>query len=143
MIKSLAPVRGQDRQGSGAWHASRDGGKRKHNGVDFAVAKYSTVLNGVKGTVTKIGYPYNPSDKKKGHLRYIEITTDDKIAVRYFYVQPEKTIEVGQTICPGEKLGACQDLESIYPGMTNHVHLSVKFADRYMNPLECEDLFII
>ena len=139
MVKSIAPFRGSDSFGSGAWGASRDSGKRKHLGVDYAVAKHSIILCGVAGVVTKIGFPYDPSDNKKGHLRYIEITTSDKIAVRYFYVLP--SIPVGEVVIPGDKIGSCQDLESIYQGMTNHVHLSVIKDGVKINPLECEGLF--
>ena len=122
-------VRGQDAQGSGEWLASR--GRRKHMGVDFVCDVDESVPTDVKGKVTKIGFPYSPKDKFKGHLRYVEVTTELKQRVRYFYIRP--TVSVGDMVDIGDEIGVSQDLTKIYPGITQHIHLEII---AYVNPLE-------
>ncbi|GAB6053942.1 hypothetical protein JCM17960_27620 [Magnetospira thiophila] len=56
----MAPVPGgtirpQDGMGDGRYGASRDGGKRKHTGVDFVAKPGQDVVSTVDGTVTKLG----------------------------------------------------------------------------------------
>ena len=114
-----APYRGTDRHGSGAFMAPRAGG-RTHKGIDFACYQGSIVHAASSGRVTKIGYPYNPNDKKKGHLRYVEITDVNDFKTRYFYL--ESFVEVGQIIYTGDLIGATQGLSDIYPGITDHFH---------------------
>jgi len=122
-------IRGQDAWGSGEWQAPR--GDRKHNGVDPVCSIFEAVLSDVDGKVTKIGYPYNPSDKKKGHLRYVEVTDSRKSRVRYFYITP--TVKKGDLIEKGDQLGTSQSLLGVYPKITQHYHLEVI---AYVNPLE-------
>lgn len=134
MISLIAPQRKQDKHGSGAYGARR--GKRLHKGVDFAAWPGSVVLSGVRGEVSKIGFPYPPEDAMKGHLRYVEILTPKNYRVRYFYVKP--TVSVGQTIVFNNRLGTVQNLFDIYDRyMTPHVHLEViNPAGENINPLE-------
>ena len=105
-----APVRGVDIHGSGAFMASRSG--RKHEGIDVACCAGSGVFSVGSGVVTKIGYPYNPGDKKKGHLRYVQVTDDKGRDVRYFYVTPK--VMVGQKVVKNSPLGITQGLTKIY-----------------------------
>jgi len=114
-------VRGLDAHGSGAWLASR--GNRFHKGEDIVCEPEEKIKSLTDGFVSKIGYPYNPSNKQKGHLRYVEITDKEKAKVRYFYVK--SSVETGQKIKKGEAIGHSQDLTKIYPGITQHYHLEV------------------
>ena len=125
-FRLVNPIRGgllrtYDKYGSGAFGSSRDKGKRKHNGVDIIASPGDTVFSPVSGVVTKRGYPY--ADDLS--FRYVEITTNNGLAVRVFYVWPavklEKRVVAGKT-----KIGLVQDLEKRYPGITNHVHLEIK-----------------
>lgn len=127
-----APVRGVDKWGSGAYLASR--GERTHRGVDFACCPGTEILSLTGGKVTKLGYPYNPQDEKKGHYRYVEVTDSKGYRVRYFYVNP--AVVVGQMIKAGDALGLTQSLQRAYPDMTNHIHFEVKTQDRFVNPIE-------
>lgn len=129
-MKAKLKKRGIDSQGSGAYGAPR--GTRKHNGQDFSVFPGNTILAANAGTVTKIGYPYNPADKVKGHLRYIQITDRNGFDVRYFYVNP--FLKLGDRVGKGGEIGISQDLTSIYPGITPHVHFEVKKDGAYINP---------
>lgn len=122
-------IRGEDLWGSGAWQARR--GERKHNGEDVINEVLDPVLSDVNGRVTKIGYPYFPSDPEKGHLRYVEVTDRKQARIRYFYISP--TVKKGDLILKGDQLGLAQDLDAIWTGMTQHYHFEVI---AYVKPLE-------
>lgn len=110
-----------DAYGSGAFGASRDGGHRRHEGVDYAARAGQTVVAPISGYVTKIGYVYyGDSD-----LRFVEITNPAlDFAARAFYVHPD--VEVGDTVAVGQPIGKVHSLQRKYPGgMTDHVHLEV------------------
>jgi len=113
--------RGTDEHGSGAYKAPR--GTRLHNGIDICCEVGDAVTALSDGRVTKIGYPYNPSDEKKGHLRYVQVTDDNGFDVRYFYIKPG--VPKGYRINTGDVLGMAQGLASIYPGITEHYHFEV------------------
>lgn len=126
----ITPIRGQDCHGAGYYGAPRGG--RVHKGVDCACHPGSIVLGLTHGEVTKIGYPYNPNDEKKGHCRYVEVTLDGN-RFRYFYLTP--LVSVGDTVAPLEPLGKVQDLTIIYPGITSHYHFEIIDANgEYINP---------
>ncbi len=125
----MREIRGQDCQGAGHWQAPR--GERKHNGIDYICDSGDQVIALKDGLVTKIGYPYNPNDTTKGHLRYVEVTDNKKARVRYFYIKPK--VKVGDKIRVNDILGISQDLTKIYPGITQHYHLEVI---GYINPEE-------
>jgi murein DD-endopeptidase MepM/ murein hydrolase activator NlpD len=84
----------------------------------------SKVLAVSKGKVTKVGYPYNPSDSEKGHLRYVEIKDDNGYKVRYLYVSP--SIWVNTLVKEGMVIGEAQGLTEIYKDITDHIHIEVK-----------------
>ncbi len=111
-------IRGQDCQGSGAYRASR--GDRLHNGIDICCSQGDWIESLGSGVVTKIGYPYSPSDAHKGHLRYVQVTDDNGIDVRYFYVKP--ALNVGEILNKGDRIGTAQGLADIYQGITEHYH---------------------
>ena len=132
-MKFLAEMqeRGSDKFGSGAYLASR--GSRKHMGIDFACAKGNKILSLTNGIVSKIGYPYNPRDTKKGHMRYVQVTHEG-VDIRYFYVDP--LVKVGTSIRRWEVVGTAQGLLDIYPGITDHIHFEVKVGRTFLNPEE-------
>lgn len=124
-------VRGQDRHGAGYYGAPR--GKRTHKGVDYCCNAGDRMLSVSEGKVTKIGFPYSPNDKKKGHLRYVQVTDANGYDCRYFYVEP--FVKVGDPIRAGEIIGQAQGLTRIYPGITDHFHFEVRDdADFHLDP---------
>lgn len=131
MITTMAPKR-SDSMGDGSFGAPR--GTRTHNGIDYAVQPDSMVMTLVSGEVTKIGYPYNPSDELKGHLRYVQITDSKGNDVRYFYVLP--SVKVGDKVKENDIIGVAQDLQKVYgTRMISHVHLEVKTTESaFANP---------
>jgi peptidoglycan LD-endopeptidase LytH len=110
-----------DSYGSGAFGASRDGGSRHHEGVDYMAAAGQDVRAPISGFVTKIGQAYSSHPD----LRFVEITNPAiGYAARVFYINPD--VSVGQTVRLGQTIGAAHGLQAVYPGgMTDHVHLEI------------------
>jgi len=128
----MIKLRGTDCHGSGAFGASR--GMRTHNGVDIVTHTNEVVTAYEGGTVTKLGYPYNPNDDEKGGFRYVEITCGDN-RHRYFYVG--LLVELGDDIERGQTIGWSQGMEHVYPGITQHVHYEIKQPDgSFVDPVE-------
>lgn len=149
MIKILAVERGSDKHGSGAFGASR--GDRIHKGIDYACYPGSRCLSVTCGKVTKIGYPYSQEDPKIGWpkwkvkkhnlkkaMRYVQITDSKDYHLRYMYLDP--TVILGQEVKVDDILGITQDLITVYPGMTGHVHFDVKKDGEYINPNDYFDM---
>lgn len=113
--------RGTDYFGSGAFGSTRDGGKRKHQGVDYAAAPGHRVTAPISGTVKKVGFAY----KKETRLTYVEIANAETgYSARVLYVSP--AVAIGQQLAAGEMIGTVQDLSVRYAGITNHVHVEVR-----------------
>jgi peptidoglycan LD-endopeptidase LytH len=114
-------ARGHDAYGEGEFGARRDGGSRRHEGVDFIAEAGQSVLAPISGYVTKIGYAYS-SDSD---LKFVEITNPAlQYQARVFYVKPK--VEIGDTVAVGDLIGRAHTLQKKYPkGMTDHVHLEL------------------
>ena len=137
-VSSLSKVRGSDCQGSGWFHAPR-GKHRRHNGIDLVCDGGTLIRACNSGTVTKAdGCIY--ADPKKRDWRYIEITDGFGNKVRYFYVVPVdlpdcKRVELGLRINRGDVIGVAQGIESLYEGITPHIHFEVKNShNNIINP---------
>lgn len=124
------PIRGQDAHGSGEYGAPR--GDHTHKGVDLSCCKGSKIHPCRAGEVTKIGYPYNPNDAKKGYLRYVQVTDADGFEHRYFYIKP--MVKVGDHVDSIDIIGESQGLIEIYPGITDHIHYEVKLYGSFVDP---------
>jgi peptidoglycan LD-endopeptidase LytH len=120
------PPRETDAYGHGWFGASRDGGSRQHEGVDFVAEAGQTVVAPISGYVTKIGYAYAGDPD----LRFVEITNPALGHVaRVFYVDPR--VAVGQAVRLGAAIGLAHSLQATYPGgMTDHVHLEIQGPGR-------------
>ena len=114
-------VREHDAYGAGAFGASRDGGTRRHEGVDFMADAGQVVGAPISGFVTRIGYAYADDSE----LKFVEITNPAlQYAARVFYIDPD--VQVGQPVRMGQPVGRHSTLERRYPGgMTEHVHLEI------------------
>ena len=113
--------RGEDAYGEGRFHASRDGGEREHEGVDYVATAGQAVEAPISGYVARIGYAY-PDDAT---LRYVEIDNPAlHLTARVFYVDP--TVAVGDAVAVGRPIGRALTLQRRYPlGITDHVHLEI------------------
>lgn len=124
MLMILAPTR-YDSMGSGDFRSPR--GERKHSGRDYAVIPGSQIISQTQGEVIKLGYPYPPSDTKKGNYRYIEILSPNNYTIKYFYVMPHRDIIVGKYVDQYAPIGLAQDISYVYgPDMIPHIHVEVR-----------------
>ena len=112
-------VRAHDDFGFGHFGASRDGGARHHEGVDYVGFAGQDVVAPIAGQVTRMGYAYSDG----GH-KYVEITNSQTgYQARVFYV--DATVAIGDELQLGQKIGSLKTLQVRYPGITDHVHLEV------------------
>ena len=114
--------REHDAYGHGYFGASRDGGSRHHQGVDYAGVAGQDVVAPISGYVTRIGYAYYGAP----NFRYVEISNPAlDFEARVFYVDPD--VRVGDVVAVGDVIGQLADLTRRYPhGITNHVHLEIR-----------------
>ena len=135
-LSALTPVepeiRGQDAQGNGAYLAPR--GNRKHQGIDPCCKSGDLIQSVCNGKVTKLGYPYNPNDEEKGHLRYVQVTDKNGVDVRYFYIKP--MVRLGDRVTAMDILGRSQSLTEIFKGITQHFHFECKVKGVIIDPNE-------
>lgn len=114
-------TRRHDAYGEGEFGARRDGGSRRHEGVDYMAKAGQPVAAPISGFVTKIGYAYAGDSS----LKFVEVTNPAlRVSARVFYVAPG--VEVGQAVAMGKPIGTAKSLQRKYPrGMTDHVHLEI------------------
>lgn len=114
-------TRKTDAYGCGEFGSRRDGGARRHEGVDFMADAEQPLVAPISGYVTKIGLAY-PGDSA---LKFVEITNPAlHYAARVFYIDPQ--VAIGQSVRVGQPIGVHHTLEQKYPGgMTDHVHLEI------------------
>lgn len=123
-------VRGTDAWGSGAYDAARDGGRRRHAGVDFAINPGEPVFAPAAGVVTNLTRPYRDTDAFGG----VEITTAGNCRAVIYYVQAQ--VRVGQTVEAGDIIGVAQDVATRYAHITPHVHFELRSGRQALDPRE-------
>jgi hypothetical protein len=128
--------RGEDAYGEGRFHASRAGGARRHEGVDYVASAGQIVDAPISGYVTKIGYAYAGDET----LKFVEIENPAlRQQARVFYVDPD--VAVGDSVAVGRPIGHAHTLQKKYPGgITDHVHLEI--ADRRGRKLDAETMIV-
>ena len=87
-------------------------------------------------TVTRAYYVDSDPKKeaKKKELKCVRITDyAKKIVVKMMYVKP---IVMNGFISEGQLIGYAQDLSSLYPGITNHVHVEYHVHGKKVHPEE-------
>lgn len=136
-----ARIRGRDAYGEGHFGARRDGGRRRHQGVDLVAAPGALVMSPADGRLGSPIEPYPNDSAKRGRLSGVRIHTDDGYQVRVLYVDgsaaglaPAARVGAGET-----PIGRVQDLSALYPPraggtMTNHIHVDVSKAGRFLDP---------
>ena len=125
-------VRTGDAYGSGRFGASRDGGKRRHEGVDLVAAVGDTVIAPIAGRVIPFD-PYGRDPAKAGRFSAVQIDSADGWRVRLLYLDTG-AIAWGMRVVSGAFLGRVQDLSLIYPPravgrMTPHIHFDLRPFD--------------
>lgn len=117
-ITALEQIRGCDTQGCGHYGASRDGGTRFHDGIDFIVQEGEPIYSPITGKVFRDSYPYGNDLRWKGTF-----IGNDKYGIKLWYMTP--IVAAGDTIVEGQIIGYAQDISIKYNGITPHVHMQV------------------
>lgn len=113
-------IRGRDAYGSGAFDASRDGGRRHHHGSDYVAAPGDVVRAPISGEVVKLGTVYGPHSG----YRFVELRNPDtRLIARVLYV--DSRVRIGDAVQAGDLIGFAEDLTKRYRGITNHVHVEL------------------
>jgi hypothetical protein len=92
------PVSGSKAKAGSFWGASRDGGKRKHEGIDIFAPKRTPVVASADGIVTGV---------KEGGIggKVVWLRLLDKNVTLYYAHLDKQLVHVGQTVKKGETLG--------------------------------------
>lgn len=114
-----AVVRGCDPLGCGSFGASRSGGSRPHNGIDYKASPGEAIYSPIAGKITRIAYPYANDLSYTG----IEIV-NTSYKVKMFYLSP--TLPVGTQVVAGQRIGTAQNISAKHgSAMVNHIHFEV------------------
>lgn len=119
----------RDAYGSGQYGASRDAGIRTHNGIDIIVVPGEKIFSPIKGNIIRQAMPYKNDPNYKGIvLKGIEQW--DGYELKIFYVDG---LFSGVAL-ESQEIGFSQNLTLRYPGITNHIHLEVKYQGVLVDP---------
>uniref|UniRef100_UPI00398F6C93 leukocyte cell-derived chemotaxin-2-like n=1 Tax=Pristiophorus japonicus TaxID=55135 RepID=UPI00398F6C93 len=109
-------VRELDKFGSGEYGASR--GQRTHKGVDVICEDGATVYAPFSGKLVKRANPYGNGNAIDNGVQL----EGASYCVKIFYVAPERYTG---SILKGQKIGILLKMQSVYPGITSHVHIEM------------------
>ncbi len=124
-------VRGHDEWGDGAFHASRDEGRRLHEGIDLVAWPRTPFLAPLACRVVREAAPY-PNDPRFSGL-LLDIGQERQVKV--FYIAPIRDL-LGGDVAAGTVLGHVQDLRDKYRGITPHVHVELWSEGKRIDPAE-------
>ena len=130
------PAIRNDAAGSGAFGSSRDGGSRKHDGVDLKVQEGQAVHAPFPAKVVRYAYPYADNQDYKGLvLRGIEGTEYEGLEMKIFYVDPFAGI-VGAVVPAGAPVAFAQAISQKYgnSAMTDHIHVELRMNNKLIDP---------
>lgn len=139
-VRPYRGVRNHDSWGAGNFGASRDGGSRKHDGLDFLTVPGDEIVAVIPGRVVRTGWAY--PDGKMNSIHLHGTGEFDGWQVQYLYVNPDAAL-VGPPFQPGDRIGIAQDVAGYWtaksPGhaepMKNHCHLRITIVEsRLVDP---------
>ncbi|NXA50340.1 LECT2 protein, partial [Nothocercus julius] len=107
-------IRGCDTKGCGGYNQPR-GGKR-HRGVDVVCGDGSAVRAPFTGRIDRRARPYGNGNAIDDGLQL----SGSGFCVKMFYIKPAKS---SGPIRKGEKIGVLLPMQSVYRGITSHVHV--------------------
>ncbi|KAM4621491.1 leukocyte cell-derived chemotaxin-2-like [Polymixia lowei] len=113
--------RTSDRWGQGRYGAPR--GSRVHRGLDIVCSDGATVY--APFDVTLNGKLTVYTDPKKEAINSGINLSGQGLCFKLFYVKPDRT---SGRVRKGERIGTMLPMQSVYPGITSHVH--VQMCDR-------------
>ena len=104
--------------GCGDYGASRDGGKRKHEGLDIVCADGATVYAPFDVKLNGKAVPY----KKNNAINDGINLSGEGLCFKLFYVKPDR---YSGTLKKGQKIGTLLPMQKVYPGIASHVHVQM------------------
>jgi len=124
-------TRVKDKYGSGQYGASRDAGTRMHKGIDIIVSPNEKIFCPIKGSIIREAMPYQNDPSYKGLvIKGSDAWTGYELKI--FYVEGLFSGSANES----QEIGFAQNLTTKYPGITNHIHLEVKFQGQQIDPFE-------
>ena len=124
-------VRSRDAWGDGHFGASRDGGGRKHEGIDLAVWPGTPIFTPTGCKVVRRAMPYADDTRFEGVLLRIA----EGVELKMLYVLPDPGV-IGLDVAAGTLIGRAQDLREKYVGITPHVHVELWVGGVRVNPAQ-------
>ncbi|MDG1736776.1 MAG: DUF5930 domain-containing protein [Paracoccaceae bacterium] len=120
------PVKSSYRFTSGFGHRRdpKTGGRRMHNGVDFAAPSGTDIFSPADGTVTFAGW-------QSGYGNFIKIQHEFGIETRYGHLSRIR-VKKGQRVSRGQQIG---DMGSTGRSTGSHLHYEVRVDDKPVNPM--------
>lgn len=116
-IKKIT-LRGKDPTGNGWYGASRNKGKREHEGLDIVSVVGEPIMSMISGKI-RTSTVYNGSEE----MTLVEIK-NSTYKVKQMYVRP--SVKTGDFITEGQIIGYAQDIAGYHDSdMKNHIHISV------------------
>ncbi|OPJ88171.1 leukocyte cell-derived chemotaxin-2 [Patagioenas fasciata] len=107
-------IRGCDSQGCGRYDDPRGG--RKHKGVDVVCEDGAVVFAPFTGTIERQVRPYGNGNAIDNGVQL----SGSGFCIQMFYIKPVKH---SGPIKKGEKIGVLLPMQSVYRGITSHVHI--------------------
>lgn len=127
------PKRGSDRYGLGSFGAPRDGGKRKHLGLDLQAQIGQQVLSPIDGKVIRIKRPYGDGGPWDDGLLIAGVGDHQFLYATLYYLDPLSDI-VGMPVAAGEPVGIATGLQGKYPEIVDHVHFGLEQDGEWIDP---------
>ena len=102
----------------------KTGGRRMHNGVDFAAGKGTDIFAPADGVVTYAGW-------QSGYGNYIKIKHEFGLETRYGHLSRIR-VKKGQRVSRGQQIG---DMGNTGRSTGTHLHYEVRVNDKPVNPM--------
>ncbi|XP_074519502.1 leukocyte cell-derived chemotaxin-2-like [Halichoeres trimaculatus] len=107
-----------DGWGQGHFGAGRT--NRRHEGLDIVCDDGAVVYAPVDVTLVRKVIVYNKPEKAA--IDSGIMMRGEGLCFKLFYVQPDRTTG---TVRKGERIGVMLPMQSVYPGITSHVHVQM------------------
>lgn len=122
-------IRPRDPWGEGYWHASRDSGRRRHEGIDLVCWPGTPVVAPLMCRVVREARPYADDSRYSGLM----LEVFEGLEIKIFYLQPSDNI-IGTKVRIVDVIGHAQDLRKKYEGITPHLHVEAWFGGGRVDP---------
>jgi len=131
LIVDNQKTRIKDAWGRGLFREQRDGGTRRHNGLDVVANVGDKIYAPFEGDIVREAVPYRNDPSYRGVVLK-GVGAWEGYEAKIFYVEGQLSGRVSK----GQTIGTAQNLTIKYPNITNHVHIEVKRFSTLIDPFE-------